>query len=118
MVYFLLKVVLCAEDPSGSVVKTFHHTSLHMVILEEEVLVCVHGLSVDRDVQAAILSFSEQRVEKGECSVFFLLHRKFDGQPDLLKWRIFLLHSKFDGQPDLLKWRIFLLHSKFDGQLT
>ena len=59
MVNFLLKVVLRADDLSGPVVETSHHTSLHvgwMMGLEVEIPVCVWGLPVDRDVQAAILS--------------------------------------------------------------
>ena len=62
VVNFLLKVVLCADDLSGPVVETSHHTSLHvgqMMGLEVEISVRVHGLPVDRDVQAAILSLPE-----------------------------------------------------------
>ena len=59
MVNFLLKVVLRANDPSGPVVETSHHSSLHvgrMMGLEVEIRVRVRGLPVDRDIQAAILS--------------------------------------------------------------
>ena len=55
MVNFLLKVVVCADDLSGSVVETSHHTSLHvgrMMGFEVEIPVGVHGLPVDRYVQA------------------------------------------------------------------
>ena len=47
MIYFLLKVVLHADDLSGSVVETSHHTSLHMgwmIGLKMEMSVRVHGL--------------------------------------------------------------------------
>ena len=59
VVNFLLKVVLRADDLSGPVMETSHHTSLHvgrMMGLEVEILVRVRGLPVDRDVEAAILS--------------------------------------------------------------
>ena len=59
VVNFLLKVVQRADDLSGPVVETSHHTSLHvgrMMGLKVEILVCVCGLPVDRDVQATILS--------------------------------------------------------------
>ena len=38
-----------------------------------EILVCVHELPVDRDIQAAILSSPEWRVEEREFPIFFLL---------------------------------------------
>ena len=53
MVNFLLKVVLHVDDPSGPVVETSHHTSLHMgrmVGLEMEILVRVHVLLCWSDV--------------------------------------------------------------------
>ena len=59
VVNFLLKVVLHVDDPSGPIIETSHHTSLHkgrMMGLEVEIPVCVRGLPVDRDIQAAILS--------------------------------------------------------------
>ena len=59
VVNFLLKVVLHADNPSGRVVETSHHTSFHMgrmMGLEVEILVHLRGLPVHRDVQAAILS--------------------------------------------------------------
>ena len=59
VVNFLLKVVLRVDDPSGPVMETSHHASLHvgrMMGLEMEILIHVCGLPVDRDIQAAILS--------------------------------------------------------------
>ena len=53
MVNFLLKVVLHVDDPSGPVVETSHHTSLHMgrmVGLEMEILVRVYVLLCWSDV--------------------------------------------------------------------
>ena len=52
-------VVLRADNPSGRVVETSHHTSLHvggMMGLEVEIPVHVRGLPLDRNVQGAILS--------------------------------------------------------------
>ena len=52
MANFLLKVVLSVDDPSGPVMETFHHTSLHvgqMMGLKVEIPVHVYGLPVDRD---------------------------------------------------------------------
>ena len=62
MVNFLLKVVLRVDDPSGPVMETSHHTSLHvgqMMGLKVEIPVRVCGLPVDRDIQATILSSPE-----------------------------------------------------------
>ena len=62
VVYILLNAVLHADNLSGSVVETSHHTCLHMsrmIGLEVEMSVCVHGLPVDRDVQAVTLSSPE-----------------------------------------------------------
>ena len=61
VVNFLLKVVLHV-DSSSPVVKTSHHTFLHMgqiVSLEVEIPVHVCRFPVDRDVKAAILSSPE-----------------------------------------------------------
>ena len=47
VVNFLLKVVLHVDDPSGPIIETSHHTSLHkgrMMGLEVEIPVCVCGL--------------------------------------------------------------------------
>ena len=58
VVNFLLKVVLFVDDPSGPIIKTSHHTSLHvsrMMGLKVEIPVHVCGLPVDRAIQAAIL---------------------------------------------------------------
>ena len=57
VVDFLLKVVLCVDDPSGPVVETSHHISFRMgwmMGLKVVILVHVRGLSVDRKVQAGI----------------------------------------------------------------
>ena len=46
MVNFLLKVVLCADDPSGPIMETSHHSSLHvgrMMGLEVEIPVYMCG---------------------------------------------------------------------------
>ena len=62
MVNFLLKVVLHADDPSGPIMETSHHSSLHvgrMMGLEVEIPVCMRGLPIDRDIQAAISSSPE-----------------------------------------------------------
>ena len=59
VVNFLLMVALRADNPSGRVVETSHHTFLHvggMMGIKVEILVHVRGLPVDRNVQAAILS--------------------------------------------------------------
>ena len=51
MVNFLLKVVVHVDDPSGSVMETSHHTSLHvgeMMGLKVEILVHVCGLHPER----------------------------------------------------------------------
>ena len=62
VVKFLQKVVLRVDDPSGPVVETSHHTSLHvgrLMELKVEISVRVNGLPVDRNIQAAILSSPE-----------------------------------------------------------
>ena len=58
VVNFLLKVVLHADDPSGPIMETSYHPSLHvgrMVGLKVEMPVHVRGLPVNRAIQAAIL---------------------------------------------------------------
>ena len=56
MVNFLLKVVLHADEPSGPIMQTSHHSSVNvdqMIGLEVEILVwptCTCGLPIDRDV--------------------------------------------------------------------
>ena len=50
--------------------------------LEVEILVRMHGLPLDRDIQAAILSPPKWRVKEWECPIFFLLHSELDGWPD------------------------------------
>ena len=60
VVNFLLMVVLRADNPSGHVVEISHHTSLHVHGWDAGTpsgdTGRVHGLPVDRNVQAAILS--------------------------------------------------------------
>ena len=61
VVYILLNAVLHADNLSGSVVKTSHHTCLHMsrmIGLEVEMSVCVHGLPVDKTCPSCQLLFS------------------------------------------------------------
>ena len=61
--------VLCVDDPSGHVT-----TPLHMGWMMVEILVCVHGLPVDKHIQATILSSPGEHIKDGECPIFFLLH--------------------------------------------
>ena len=49
----ILKVVLRADDPSGPIMETSHHCSLHvgrMMGFEVEIPVCMRGLPVDGDI--------------------------------------------------------------------
>ena len=83
-------MVLCVDDPSGPVMETSQHTSLHvgqMMGIKVAISVCVHGrkIPVDRDIQAPILSSAVQHVEEWECPVLFLLHNELDGQPDSIE---------------------------------
>ena len=49
--------------------------------LKVEILVRVHGLPVNRDIQIAIFSSPEKHVKERECHIFFMLHSELDGWP-------------------------------------
>ena len=53
MVNFLLKVVLCADEPSVPIMRTSHDSSVNMgrmMGLEVEIPVHMRGLPIDKDV--------------------------------------------------------------------
>ena len=56
------RIALPSLALSGSIMETSHHSSLHigqMMGLKVEIPVCMHGLHVNKDIQAAILSSLE-----------------------------------------------------------
>ena len=85
MANFLLKVVLCVDDPSGPVMETFHHTSLHvgrMMGLKVEIPVHVGGLPVDRDFRPISFLLLSSVSRKGSAPSSSCLHSELEGRPD------------------------------------
>ena len=82
MVYFTLKVALCADCPPGSVVKTLHRIIFHMGwVVELQVMISahVHDLSVDGDVLTAILAPSTLEGAKEKMnSIWLLLYNELE----------------------------------------
>ena len=86
MVYFTLKVALCADCPPDPVVKTLHRIIFHMgwiVELQVMISIHVHNLSGDGDVLTAILAPSFLKVsKKGKNPSGFFVGCEFDWGSD------------------------------------
>ena len=78
MNHFLLKVVLCNDDPSSTDI------SSHGLVggIESRATYMCLWVSVDSDLQTSILPPSGQCVQERKGPIFFQCHSELDGRPN------------------------------------